>query len=150
RSRMTARPPPARTVRTVASPSPEAPPVTRATVSASFMVGRHSRIAAPPTMALPPSQDPTRLARMRFDAAGHPLPTRPLSIGAAARADDRLDVHGTVLDVRKRGFVPVAGDLQGAGIIHDMRLAATVDPATRILERIDAEQRSVAFEPSAA
>jgi len=86
---------------------------------------------------------------MRLDARGHPLHTRALSVVLAARADGKLDVHGTVLDLRKRGFVPVAGDLQGAGVIHDMRLAGTIDPASATLETLAAEQRSVAFEPSA-
>src|SRR2546428_4378484 len=87
---------------------------------------------------------------MRLEAHGHPLHTRALSIVLTARADGKLDVDGVVLDLRKRGFVPVAGDLQGAGIIHDMRLAGVVDAERRILERLAAEQRSVAFEPSAA
>jgi len=86
---------------------------------------------------------------MRLEARGHPLHTRALSVVLAARADGRLDVHGAVLDLRKRGFVPVAGDLQGAGVIHDMRLAGTIDPASARLETLAAEQRSVAFEPSA-
>lgn len=86
---------------------------------------------------------------MRLDATGHPLHTRALSVVFTARADGRLDVEGAVLDLRKRGFVPVAGDLQGSGIIHDMRLAAVVDPATRVLDSIVADQRSVAFEPTA-
>src|SRR5436309_3006140 len=87
--------------------------------------------------------------RMRLDARGHPLHTRALSVVLTARADGKLDVHGTVLDLRKRGFVPVAGDLQGAGVIHDMRLAGTIDPASATLAGLTAEQRSVAFEPSA-
>ena len=86
---------------------------------------------------------------MRLEARGHPLHTRALSVVLAARADGKLDAHGAVLDVRKRGFVPVAGDLQGAGIIHDMRLAGTIDPGSATLETLAAEQRSVAFEPSA-
>ena len=86
---------------------------------------------------------------MRLEAHGHPLHTRALSVVLTARADGKLDVHGTVLDLRKRGFVPVAGDLQGAGVIHDMRLAGTIDPASATLETLAAEQRSVAFEPSA-
>jgi len=86
---------------------------------------------------------------MRLEARGHPLHTRALSVVLAARADGKLDVHGAVLDLRKRGFVPVAGDLQGAGVIHDMRLAGTIDPASARLETLAAEQRSVAFEPSA-
>ena len=87
---------------------------------------------------------------MRLDASGHPLHTRSLSVVVTARPDARLDVDGIVLDVRKRGFVPVAGDLQGAGLIHDMRLAAVVDPDRGVLERLGADQRSVAFEASAA
>src|SRR5438445_1478130 len=86
---------------------------------------------------------------MRLEAHGHPLHTRALSVVLTARADGKLDVHGTVLDLRKRGFVPVAGDLQGAGIIHDMGLAGTIDPGSATLETLAAEQRSVAFEPSA-
>jgi DUF2889 family protein len=87
---------------------------------------------------------------MRLEASGHPLHTRSLSVVVTARADGKLDVDGVVLDLRKRGFVPVGGDLQGAGIIHDMRLAGVVDPERALLERVDAEQRSVAFEASAA
>jgi hypothetical protein len=86
---------------------------------------------------------------MRLEARGHPLHTRALSVVLSARADHKLDLHGSVLDLRKRGFVPVAGDLQGSGVIHDMHLAGTIDPASATLETIAAEQRSVAFEPSA-
>jgi hypothetical protein len=86
---------------------------------------------------------------MRLAATGHPLHTRAFGVWTVARDDGRLDVGGYVLDLRKRGFVAVAGDLQGTGIIHDMRLAGTVDPATGVLERLTAEQRNVAFEPSA-
>jgi len=86
---------------------------------------------------------------MRLDATGHPLHTRALAVTIATRTDGRLDVAGYVLDVRKRGLVPVAGDLQGPGVVHDMQLAGTIDPATGILERLAAEQRSVAFEASA-
>jgi hypothetical protein len=86
---------------------------------------------------------------MRLEASGYPLHTRALAVSLVARPDGKLDVEGRILDLRKRGFVPVAGDLQGSGIIHDMRLAGVIDPATALLERLTAEQRSVAFEPSA-
>src|SRR6058998_3917409 len=86
---------------------------------------------------------------MRLEAHGHPLHTRALSIVLTARADGKLDVHGAVLDLRKRGFVPVAGDLQGPGIIHYMQLDGVVDPASGRLEHITARQPNVAFEPSA-
>src|SRR5438552_12332315 len=86
---------------------------------------------------------------MLLEAQGHPLHTRALSVVLTARADGKLDVHGAVLDLRKCGFVPVAGGLQGAGIIHDRRLAGMIDSASATLETLAAEQRSVAFEPSA-
>jgi hypothetical protein len=85
---------------------------------------------------------------VRLDVRGHPLHTRALSVTLAQRADGRLDAAGSVLDLRKRGFVPIAGDLQPSGIVHDMRLGGIVDPATAMLDAITAEQRSVAFEPS--
>jgi hypothetical protein len=87
---------------------------------------------------------------MRLEGLGQPLHTRALSITLAARADGKLDVDGAIVDLRKRGLVPVAGDLQGCGIIHDMRLAGVVDPANAVLETIVAEQRSIAFEACAA
>jgi len=87
---------------------------------------------------------------VRLDVSGHPLHSRALSVGLFQRADGRVDVAGSVLDLRKRGFVPVGGDLQPSGIIHDMRLHAVVDPATLRLETIAADQPTVAFEASPA
>jgi hypothetical protein len=87
---------------------------------------------------------------VHLDLGGHPLHTRALTVVLTQRGDGRLDVAGTVLDLRERGFVPVGGDLQGSGIIHDMRLHGIVDPASVTLATLAAEQRSVAFEPSAA
>jgi hypothetical protein len=86
---------------------------------------------------------------MHLDARGHPLHTRALSVVLVRRADSRLDVRGSLIDLRKRGFVPVAGDLQGSGVIHDMRLAGVVDPIAGTLVSITAEQPAVAFEPTA-
>jgi hypothetical protein len=86
---------------------------------------------------------------MQLDVGGHPLHTRSLSVTLVARDDGRLDVHGVIVDLRKRGFVPVGGDLQPSGIVHLMRLDAAVDPATARLDAITAAQPSVAFEPSA-
>src|SRR5437870_2830256 len=87
---------------------------------------------------------------MRLDVHGHPLHSRAPSITLVQRGDGQLDVDGSVLDLRKRGFVPVGGDLQASGIIHDMRLRAVVDPATLRVETIAAEQPTVAFERSPA
>jgi hypothetical protein len=87
---------------------------------------------------------------MELAVTGHPTHSRALAVALAARADGRLDVHAYVLDLRKRGFVPVAGDLQGPGIVHHMRIHAVVDPATRTLDALATEQPNVAFEASAA
>jgi hypothetical protein len=86
---------------------------------------------------------------MHLDVGGHPLHTRALGVTLAARADGRIDVHGVVLDLRKRGFVPVGGDLQPSGIVHEMRVDAVVDPPTRRIDAIEAAQPHVAFEASA-
>jgi len=53
-----------------------------------------------------------------------------------------------VLDLRKCGFVPVAGFLQSSGIVHHMTLEGVVDPATRVLEHIEGGQPTRAFDPS--
>ncbi len=87
---------------------------------------------------------------VRLDVRGHPLHTRALSVSLVARADAKLDLHAYVLDLRKRGFVPVGGDLQSSGIVHHMRLDGVVDPATATLESVTAAQPNVAFEPAAA
>ena len=86
---------------------------------------------------------------MHLDVGGHPLHSRALGVTLSARDDGRVDVHGSVLDLRKRGFVPVGGDLQPSGIVHLMTLDAVVDRATARLESIVAAQPNVAFEPSA-
>jgi hypothetical protein len=87
---------------------------------------------------------------MHLDVRGHPLHSRALSLTLVQRADGRLDAHASVLDLRKRGFVPVGGDLQPSGIVHHMLIDAVVTPATATLESIVATQPSVAFEASAA
>jgi len=85
---------------------------------------------------------------MHLDVHGHPLHTRALSVTLAQRGDGKLDVAGRILDLRKRGFVPVAGDLQAAGIVHDMQLDCVLDPSSRVLVSVVPQQRAVAFEPS--
>jgi hypothetical protein len=86
---------------------------------------------------------------MHLDLRGHPLHTRSLSVTLTRRADGRLDVGGELVDLRKRGFVPVAGELQPSGVVHHMLLDAIVDPVSRLLDDIVARQPAVAFEPSA-
>ena len=59
-----------------------------------------------------------------------------------------MRVSAELVDLRKRGFVPVGADLQPAGIVHLMQLEAEVDFAARRLRRIEAKQPRVAFEAS--
>ena len=70
---------------------------------------------------------------MEIDLRGAPAHTRTLSVELRDDGAERLDVRGTILDVRKRGLVPMAGDLQTAGVIHLMRVDASVDRAERRL-----------------
>jgi hypothetical protein len=86
---------------------------------------------------------------VELDLRGHPLHTRALSLELRQRADGALGAAGVLLDLRKRSFVPVAGDLQAAGVLHHMQIAAVLDPATLELLSIEVAQPSVAFEPSA-
>jgi hypothetical protein len=86
---------------------------------------------------------------MRLAVHGHPLHSRVLSITLRRRDDGRLDARGELLDLRKRGFVPVAADLQTSGVVHQMSIDAVVDAATAVIESIAAEQPAVAFEAAA-
>jgi hypothetical protein len=109
---------------------------------------RLARPKRPRTAACAQVEPRDRFRAMHLETHGHPLHSRALAVTLRQRADAKVDVAGYVLDLRKRGFVPVAGDLQGIGIIHHMRLEGVVDPRTGILETIAAEQLNVAFEPS--
>ncbi len=55
-----------------------------------------------------------------------PLHTRLVTLTLAASGDAGYAVVGRVLDVRKRGRVPLAGVLNGPGVVHDMELRLTV------------------------
>ncbi|MFN8602391.1 MAG: DUF2889 domain-containing protein [Candidatus Binatia bacterium] len=87
---------------------------------------------------------------MQLEARGLPIHTRTLSVTLSADDDGAVAFDAYVLDLRKRGFVPVAGDLQGTGIIHHMLLAGTLDPLARTITHIGARMPTVAFEASAA
>jgi hypothetical protein len=85
---------------------------------------------------------------MSPDVLAQPLHSRALTVTLAQRGDGLLDAAAVLLDLRKRGFVPVGGDLGTPGIVHHMLLDAVVDPAPPALVSIAARQPSVAFEPS--
>jgi len=87
--------------------------------------------------------------RVKLDARGDPIHTRTLGVGLSWRADGRLDLNGQLLDLRKRGCVPIVGALQGSGLIHHMRVRGVIDAAARRLDEIASEQPTVVFEPAA-
>lgn len=86
---------------------------------------------------------------MKLSVAGHPLHTRSLTVAAFQRDDGRYQLRAAILDLRKCGFVPVAGFLQSSGIVHHMTLDGVVDPQTRVLEHFEGGQPTRAFDPSA-
>jgi hypothetical protein len=86
---------------------------------------------------------------MELAFQGRPIHSRSLDVEATARADGRWQVRGELVDLRKASFVPIAGDLQLAGLLHHMQIEALVDPAASRLVEIRAAQPRVAFEASA-
>ncbi len=86
---------------------------------------------------------------MEIEIRGAPAHTRTLDVVLSQADPGRLAAHGIILDLRKRGLVPMAGDLQASGVIHHMRVDATLEVNGPTLETIRAEQQNVAFEPSA-
>jgi Protein of unknown function (DUF2889) len=87
---------------------------------------------------------------MHLATPGVPIHTRALSVALHQAAPGVVSFRGYVLDLRKRGFVPVAGDLQGTGIIHHMEVSGEIDDGARTIRTIEATMPSVAFEASAA
>ena len=87
---------------------------------------------------------------MELEAIGAPAHTRTLVVSLAKIADGRAVASGAIVDVRKRGLVPMASDLQTAGVIHDMRVRAEIALPPARVAAIRVEQPSVAFEPSLA
>jgi hypothetical protein len=86
---------------------------------------------------------------MDLDLHGKPIHSRTVDVEATFSPDRRWDVRGELVDLRKAGFVPIAGDLQLAGLLHHKQIRALVDPATGSLAAISAAQPRVAFEASA-
>jgi hypothetical protein len=80
--------------------------------------------------------------------SGAPAHTRTLDVALFQAQPGRLAARGLILDLRKRGLVPMAGDLQTAGVVHRMGVEAELDLEGPRIRAIRAEQPDVAFEPS--
>lgn len=89
---------------------------------------------------------------MPLSAAGTPLHTRSLSVTVAETeaGGPQVAFAAYLLDLRKRGFAPVGGDLQTTGIIHHMRLDGRLERDSARVASIEAQMPAVAFEASAA
>ena len=85
---------------------------------------------------------------MDLELRGKPIHSRNLDIEATFSGDGLWEVRGELVDLRKASFVPIAGDLQLAGLLHHKQIRALVDPATGSLAAISAAQPRVAFEAS--
>ena len=63
-----------------------------------------------------------------------PLHTRMISLRLRWGQAAALVADGRIFDLRKRGIVPLAGKLQGPGVVHDMAVQLHLDyPSLRIL-----------------
>ncbi|MBW2242744.1 MAG: DUF2889 domain-containing protein [Deltaproteobacteria bacterium] len=91
-----------------------------------------------------PSIDAARLL-----ARGQPVHSRTFVIEVFRDDADTLRAEGEILDLRKCGFVPGAGDLQTAGFIHQMKITAWLGAEDRVLRRLAVDQPKVAYEADA-
>lgn len=85
---------------------------------------------------------------MDFAVEGVPIHARAHEITLREGAEGRVAFEGSLLDLRKRGFVPVGGDLQPSGIVHQMQVLGTIDPVAGTIASIATRMPNVAFEAS--
>jgi len=87
---------------------------------------------------------------MLRSVSGEPLHTRMLTVELRSDEPGAVVARGQVIDLRKRGLVPVPGSLQLPGLIHHMALRVRVELPQRTVALLETEQAAVAFEPSEA
>lgn len=81
-------------------------------------------------------------------ATGHPCHTRMLEIELLAGEPGRLLARGSIVDLRKMGFVPMMSEIQSSGFIHHMQIDLDIHAETRVVEGIEVRQPYVAIEAS--
>lgn len=74
--------------------------------------------------------------------------TRGLTLLVSELGAGRVRALGRVIDLRKSGFNPMFGDVQPAGLIHDMDIDAELELASGRIEKLATAQRRVAVEPA--
>lgn len=78
-------------------------------------------------------------------ALPNPLHTRLLTLTLAREGPSEHAVVARVLDVRKRGVVPLAGLLNGPGVVHDMELRLTLGGDDLTIRSAALRMREVPF-----
>jgi Protein of unknown function (DUF2889) len=79
-----------------------------------------------------------------------PLHTRMISLRLNWGDSGRLVAHGRIFDLRKRGVVPLAGKLQGPGVVHDMAVEIQLDYSDLRIAAITPSMSAFPFAPSPA
>lgn len=79
-----------------------------------------------------------------------PLHTRMISLHLAWGDDGSLVAQGRIFDLRKRGVVPLAGKLQGPGVVHDMAVRLQLDYPSLCIRHIEPSMSAFPFAPSPA
>jgi hypothetical protein len=77
-----------------------------------------------------------------------PLHTRLISLRLSWAEEERVLAQGRLVDVRKRGIVPLAGTIQGPGIIHDMAVRVWLGFDDLKICRIEPVMSAYPFAPS--
>ena len=78
-----------------------------------------------------------------------PLHTRLISLRLSWADDETFLAEGRLMDVRKRAIVPLAGSIQGPGIIHDMAVRVWLGAADLKIRRVEPVMSAYPFAPSA-
>lgn len=75
------------------------------------------------------------------------LHTRMLSLRLTWGEGGGVVVDGRIFDLRKRGIVPMAGKLQGPGVVHDMAVGLQLDYPELRIRRIEPTMCAFPFAP---
>jgi hypothetical protein len=78
-----------------------------------------------------------------------PLHTRLISLRLSWADAESFLAEGRLMDVRKRAIVPLAGSIQGPGIIHDMAVRVWLGAADLKIRRVEPVMSAYPFAPSA-
>jgi len=79
-----------------------------------------------------------------------PLHTRMVALRLRWGAAGGLVADGRIFDLRKRGIVPLAGKLQGPGVVHDMSVSLELDYPGLSIRSVQPSMSAFPFAPGPA